>query len=1508
MKSIKTIILLFCMSAMAIGQMNVTEATTNATSNPATLIENVLLGEGVEILSITHQGEPAAVGVFDNGNSSINMNAGIIMSTGKTSDIPQVGSEFAETQLNTAFADSDLEKLAETILPPGQTATVLRDLNVVTIEFIPTTDTLKFRYIWASEEYPEFNCSIYNDIFGFIISGPGYAGPYENGGVNIATIPGTDLPVSINTINNGTLGSDGGLLINCTEPQGSLDFSNLYVDNLESSKQPVFDGFTVGLNAVAAVEPCQTYRIKMMIADVGDARYDSAIFLEAGSFRTEALSSTVTTTSVDNTIVEGCTAASVTFTNARALDTDFDVNVEVGGTATSGVDYTALDPADFIIPAGQLSTTVTIEGIQDNIAEGTEYISIAYNQSNCKRDTIYLSIRDYLLEEPSLPMDTIICAGNSVELDATSPTSFPEPQVFTNETALDIAPTNVTVYSPISVSGLSLRTLTQGTLPTICFNVEHKWLDDLEIFLQSPEGKLIELTTDNGGGGDNYTNTCFTVTATTPITDPGSSAPYTGSWLPEGDLTGIIGENPNGTWQLVLTDDSNSFNGKLLNWSITFPAIYDIKYDWTSQNVDCQDCPKNTVTPSETTIYKVQLTDSYGCQLEDSIRVVPIDSLDAPVVSCGTATESSVSFVWDAVSSANGYEVNVGGAGWMSPSPGPLTHTVTGLAINTEVEISVRAISDCGAKTATISCQSSDCTPASLSVGTVTMASCNDASDGSVNIAAVGGTPPYTFTLGSETNSTGNFSNLAAGNYTIQMTDALSCGNSVQVEITAPAAISSAISITQALSCHDDNNAAISLQVDGGTAPYMIAWSNSMSSENISNLSAGTYKVTITDNNNCVKEDSITITVPDELVATLTSSNLQCAGANDGTATASATGGTEPYTYEWSANANAANTATVSDLAPGVYSVTVTDANNCTAVAQSEVMDVSAMSISTSGTNPTCAAPNSGQATATVQGGTEPYTYAWNDSANTTTATATNLPAGQYIVSVRDANNCEIKDTIVLTNPAPFTLESSSTNNNCADDTNGTISLTVSNASNPTYLWSNGMTTANLSSLATGEYCVTVTDDMGCTNTACETITAPEALSYTEDIKVAGCQGQSNGSIALTIAGGMEPYQIQWQGNASNSFTIEQLAAGTYSATITDANGCTLAYSATVQEDVPFTAELVGSNLSCNGASDGSININISNSVGTLTYQWTGPNAFASDMQNITNLAAGEYNVSIQDAATGCQKQDVISITEPDGMSVQSTASNVICHGDKTGSIALAVSGGNPAYMYSVDGGNNFGSDANFTNLAADTFYLVVRDANNCETKDTVILTQPDEPVTVTADPQHKIKFGESVTLTATTNVVTELIANIAWSPEEHLSCTDCLETVAKPEQSLTYVVQVTDQQGCSGTASISVVVDRKPSVHVANIFSPNGDSVNDYLTIVTDNVIVKSIDRFEIYDRWGSQVFLQKDIAPDGSFQGWDGTFHGDRVSPNVYVWVAQITLIDGTVQMYGGDVTVVK
>ncbi|MEL6274699.1 MAG: choice-of-anchor L domain-containing protein, partial [Bacteroidota bacterium] len=331
---------------------------------PQSLIETVLLGDGVEVISVDYDGNPASVALFQNGGNLIGMDRGIVMSTGVTETgggligVDNNGSEFADNDLpNSINTDPDLAML---------TPNVLQDVTSYTISFRPFGDTLRFRYAFASEEYPEYVCNTFNDVFGFFISGPGINGPFTNNAENIALIPGTTLPVQINNVNPGVVGDAGGDIDNCTPPDGSLAFSQFYIDNNLSNTHPVYDGFTTVFTAEAVVIPCEIYTIRLVIADVGDGAFDSGVFLEARSFSGNNVDLAFGELSIDGTMAEGCRAAVLNFTNSTPVPQDRPLAVTFLGDATPGVDYT-MPPSSIVIPAGDSVVSVVLEAFEDNI-------------------------------------------------------------------------------------------------------------------------------------------------------------------------------------------------------------------------------------------------------------------------------------------------------------------------------------------------------------------------------------------------------------------------------------------------------------------------------------------------------------------------------------------------------------------------------------------------------------------------------------------------------------------------------------------------------------------------------------------------------------------------------------------------------------------------------------------------------------------------------------------------------------------------------------------------------------------------------------------------------------------------------------------------------------------------------------------------------------------------------------------------------------------------------------
>jgi len=491
-KHLLTTLLLLCFHTLIYAQLEVTSGDTPP-FDPEIILENFFFGGGVEVLDISYNGADNAVGFFEGENSNIGLDRGILLTTGDAVNAIGPNNEMGVSTTNFLQGEEDLEQL---ISNPD-----INDAAVYEIKFIPFDTIVRFTYVWASDEYPEFappNVNTFNDVFGFFISGPGINGPFSNNGENIAFLPDGVTPVSINNVN-------------------AITNNTFYQSNLGGTTVE-YDGFTVPLEASAIVVPCDTYDIKITVADVGDGVFDSGVFLASGSFGTDALNINVNTFAVDSTMIEGCVGAAIEFVLGIPAEADFPLDYTIYGVAQNGIDYDPV-PLNAFIPAGEDTLTLFFNPIEDGIAEGLEAIFIDVKTNICGRDTFAIYINDNQLIPPSLGNDVTICEGESMAYDATLPLELPESITFTNNQTIDIPDGDVTnpVFSTIEILGAIPEQVGEGSILSVCLDITHGWDGDLDIFLISPSGLFLPLSTDNGGSGDNYSQTCFTATATTEI-------------------------------------------------------------------------------------------------------------------------------------------------------------------------------------------------------------------------------------------------------------------------------------------------------------------------------------------------------------------------------------------------------------------------------------------------------------------------------------------------------------------------------------------------------------------------------------------------------------------------------------------------------------------------------------------------------------------------------------------------------------------------------------------------------------------------------------------------------------------------------------------------------------------------------------------------------------------------------------------------------------------------------
>ncbi|MBK7010956.1 MAG: choice-of-anchor D domain-containing protein [Saprospiraceae bacterium] len=567
--------------------------------------------------------------------------------------------------------------------------------------------------------------------------------------------------------------------------------------------------------------------------------------------------------------------------------------------------------------------------------------------------------------------------------------------------------------------------------------------------------------------------------------------------------------------------------------------------------------------------------------------------------------------------------------------------------------------------------------------------------------------------------------------------------------------LSAAITGNTPVSCNGGSNGSLTVTASNGVTNYSYVWSNGNNTTGtasvtnvLSGLLAGTYAVTVTDGNACTATASATVTQPMAITATTSQNNISCFGGNNGSINLSVSGGTGAYTYDWDndgAEMVDNDLQDLSGLSAGTYTVTVTDANGCTKTASATITQPTDILTSTMQVNSSCFGGNNGSINLSVSGGTGAYTYDWdNDGAemvDNDLQDLSGLSAGTYTVTVTDANGCTKTASATITQPTDILTSTMQVNSSCFGGSNGSINLSVSGGTGAyTYDWDNDGAEMvdndlqDLSGLSAGTYTVTVTDANGCTKTASATITQPtDILTSTMQVN-SSCFGGNNGSINLSVSGGTGAYSYDWDNDGAEMVDndlqdLSGLSAGTYTVTVTDANGCTKTASATITQPTDILTSTMQVNSSCFGGSNGSINLSVSGGTGAYTYDWDndGAEMVDNDLQDLSGLSAGTYTVTVTDA-NGCTKTASATITQPGVILASTTQINVGCYGGNNGSIDLTVSGGAGSYTYDWDddGAEMVDDDLqDLSGLSAGTYTVTVTDVNGCTQTASAIVTEP---------------------------------------------------------------------------------------------------------------------------------------------------------------------------------------
>jgi gliding motility-associated-like protein len=807
-------------------------------------------------------------------------------------------------------------------------------------------------------------------------------------------------------------------------------------------------------------------------------------------------------------------------------------------------------------------------------------------------------------------------------------------------------------------------------------------------------------------------------------------------------------------------------------------------YNWTTvppQNTQ----GVNSLCPGT---YFITVTDSNLCVSTDSIVIVePI-----PMVLTMNSTDMSCNGVCDGTA-------DVGVAGGVTPytyvwSSVPAGQVTTGQGTN--------AISDLcdGTYTVTVT-DSNNCTinnntvviepnPITVNLTTVDL-SCNGVCNGSASVSPSGGNSPYTVSWnGGPFTAVTSISGLCAGPQIVDVRDNNGCIETVNFDINEPTLLTTTTSGTDLL-CNSVCSGTATTTPIGGTAPYNYTWTGPgapfTNTPSLTNLCAGTYYITITDDSLCTVLDSIIITEPLPIDANAQSTDMSCNGVCDGTAISLPIGGTAPYNFSWSPGG--ANSQSLSNLCNGQFIVTVTDFNNCIDLDTVIVDNPPLLTVNATSINASCGAICDGTALATPNGGTSPYSYLWSNS--DTTQSSGNLCSGSYDVTITDAAGCTANDNVVIDNLIIINITTNSIGISCNGLCDGEATANPSGGATPYQFSWNTVPAQNnqtATGLCPGNYEVTVTDLNGCAST--ETVNMPIDPSVLVPNGIAtnvSCNGDCDGTLASAPTGGVPPYTIVWSVADTNN-----VCPGTYTVTVTDFNNCSQTDTLRVNEPDSISTNPSISHVTCNGNCNGTITLNATGGTGTLSYLWAHDSSTNPDL---TGLCAGNYSVTITDS-TNCSRVFDFTITEPSALTATPLSTDVSCFGGSNGTASVLVGGGTTPYTYFWSpGGQN--TDTIF-GLSPNTYTVTITDSNNCIINQNVVVDQPNQLLANLTGTTIACNGNCDGTAIATPSGGTSpydynWTFNGASTPSIGLLCVG------------TYTVEITDDNGCTVTDSYDV-------------------------------------------------------------------------------------------------------
>ncbi len=1020
-----------------------------------------------------------------------------------------------------------------------------------------------------------------------------------------------------------------------------------------------------------------------------------------------------------------------------------------------------------------------------------------------------------------------------------------------------------------------------------------------------PTGETITVTDVTCNGGNDGSAT---------VTPTGGVAPYNYSWIGQGNNTNTLSNVPAGNYVLQVSDDNGCI--RMVSVDIIEPdaptvqtivtdgtcgsadgeitflvsgGVAPYTYNWVSgpSAVGSTNDSESALLPG---IYVIDVIDGAGCVYTETIA---LGTTNGPAL---TISNNDVTCFGD----------DNGDATVVATGNGPFTYAWTsGGGTDTEINLAPGQyfVSVTDALGCVTNASADITTPDELtfSLPNTQDASCDIACDGQATVMVSGGTVNYSFAWDAG-QTTQTATGLCVGVNSVTVTDANGCLAQTSMVVDFGNGITSTVTPIDAACGECDGEATV--VPSGGSGNYTILWFDNTTGTSHTDLCAGIYPYTVTDNaNGCQTDLDVTINNidgPDNETITIT--DVSCAGGTDGSADVIPSGGTAPYTLFWVPTGQTTNTLT--NVPAGTYNLEVTDANGCIRVVPVSINDANPMDVQYIANGTNCGASD-GSIDLIVTGGLSPYTYSWSGPGGFTSinSSETNLAPGLYTVTITDDNGCIKVTQIPLTTTTPPAATVTSNPVSCFGLSDGSLTVTGAGL---TFEWQDGTLGSNLNGLPGGQYFVTITETAtGCINVEDGIVTEPDSLAL--GVQVAAdplCNGDCNGIANAIVDGGTLPYTYGWSSSANTGSSETGLCDGTITMTITDANGCTTNTDITLVEPPVLTVTVDNIvDATCVNSLDGSIDVTANGGTGVLSYNWiTNPtSSFTSTDEDLTNLNPTTYELTVTDE-NGCTVNTTAPVDTIFIVLANAGVDTAFCSNNCAVLLGSGIGPAGLVYEWNTVPSTTPLSTADTVEvcpvlIGVEQYTLTVSDAN-CTHTDTVNVEMYPLP-TVDAGVDIEDVLGSTVTLGGAPTG--PLNSTYFWTPDTHfLTANDT--TLSNPQidliTELDYYVFVTDTNGCVNSDTIHV--RPIPQIVFPNGFTPNGDGVNDDWQIDYIEQFPESV--VEVYNRWGQQLFRSV-----GYTERWDGTYKNKLLPVGTYYYIIELNdpLFPDT---YSGPITIMR